>query len=271
LLLPTLGPLSTGTLHEWRVEVSGLDVTVGEAGSGECVVVLHHSTGPLWTPFLDVLSENVRVVAPDIPGYGKSERPDWARHPRDLAIVVLQFLDLLDVESVNLVGFGFGGWIAAELATMAHRRLLSLVLVGAAGIQPRPGQGEIHDPMLLGFEDYVRLGFHNDDSYTSMFGEYAEPELVLMWDLSREMTARLTWKPWMFSHEMPHLLYGVHTPTLLVWGDDDRVIPLDCALQYESQLRNARLEVVANSGHAVDLDRPDQLAALVLAHIGAGS
>ena len=71
----------------------------------------------------------------------------------------------------------------------------------------------------------------------------------------------------MFSRRLPHLLREVQTPTLLVWGEDDRVVPIDSARQYQEALPNARLEIVRGAGHFLDLERPDELARLVLQHV----
>src|SRR4051812_21084792 len=79
------------------VEVAGLRVHTSERGTGRPpFVVLHHSTGPLWTPFHEALAADRAVVAPDLPGYGRSERPDDARSPRDLGILALRALDELE-------------------------------------------------------------------------------------------------------------------------------------------------------------------------------
>src|SRR5439155_1093316 len=130
------------------VKIAGLAVCVRESGSGPTTLVLHHSTGPLWTDFYTALAGSFSIVAPDMPGYAMSERPDWARHPRDEAILVSQLIDELGLDRINLVGLGFGGWVAAELATMRGRQLTSLTLVGAAGLKPR--EGEIFDFMNTG-------------------------------------------------------------------------------------------------------------------------
>ena len=86
-----------------------------EQGTGPAVLVLHRSTGPFWTPLHENLSGVARVVAPDMPGYGQSARPETARSPRDLAILLLQLLDARGDERVHVVGLGFGGWVAAEM------------------------------------------------------------------------------------------------------------------------------------------------------------
>lgn len=256
-----MSSLTAETHTERMVDVAGLSVCVREAGTGQPVVVLHHSTGPMWSAFYDELAGSFAVVAPDLPGYGRSDRPEWARHPRDEAILTSQLIDELGLDRVHLVGLGLGGWIAAELATMNGRQLASLTIVGAAGLKPR--EGEIFDFMNTAFDEYVRYGFKDEAAYERLFG--AEPDQLNMqlWDFSREMTARLNWKPWMYSWELRGVLPGVRTPTLVVWGSDDRVIPLDCGKQYAELIPQARLEVVEESGHSVDLEQPEALARLV--------
>src|SRR5580692_3503023 len=98
--------------------VAGLSFLADELGTGDPIVVIHHSTGPLWSTFLEQLAQDHHVVAPHLPGYGRSERPMAARSPRDEAVLCLQWLGQQDLGAVHLVGLGFGGWVAAEMATM---------------------------------------------------------------------------------------------------------------------------------------------------------
>ena len=78
------------------------------------------------------------------------------------------------------------------------------------------------------------------------------------------MTARVTWKPWMWSLQLPTLLRAVTTPSLLVWGAADRIVPFDCAEQYAEVLSNSQIEVIDDAGHVVDLEQPDRLAELIV-------
>ncbi len=258
---------STETHTTEQIEVAGRRVQYLQGGSGDPVLVLHHSIGnPGWLPVYEQLSASRQVLVPDLPGYGQSERPEWAREPRDIAILLLQLLDKLGIGPLPVVGLGFGGWIAAEMATMNQQRVSSLVLVGAPGIQP--DEGEILDQMLIDYHEYVQAGFSSAESYQAEFGEEPAPEIRELWDFSREMTARLTWKPYMFNRRLPALLHEVATPTLLVWGGADAIVPISVAQSYESALSNARLEVIEGCGHFVDIEQPERLAELVGAHIG---
>lgn len=256
---------------ERTIDVAGLNLRLLEGGEGDPVIVLHHSTGnPGWMPVHELLASRFAVTVPDMPGYGQSARPEWARDARDLAILMNQALDCLGLTSgVTLVGLGFGGFIAAEMATMDQRRLRALVLVGAAGIQP--DEGEILDQMLVDFEEYTKAGFRSDAAFAELFGEKAAVELKQLWDYSREMTARLTWKPYMFNRRLPELLKEVRTPALLIWGSRDVVVPLGTARRYQQSLPNARLEVVEGAGHLVELEDPARVVDEITTHIAANA
>ena len=123
------------------VSIAGAGLHVASAGSGAPVLVLHHDVGsPERLPFYDALARDFTVLVPSHPGYDKSERPAWLRNVRDVAAVYQWLLAARDLSDVSLVGLGFGGWIAAEMASLAPRAFRRLVLVGAMGIKPERGQ-----------------------------------------------------------------------------------------------------------------------------------
>lgn len=247
---------------ERSVEVAGLQLQVLEGGTGSPVLVLHHDIGsPGWLPFYDGLAQGSHVVVPSFPGYGASERPEWMRSVRDLAVVMQWLQAELSLEDVTLVGLGFGGWVAAEMATMAPRQFRRLVLVGAMGIQPE--RGEILDQAILSHEDYVRAGFHDRARCDVVFGAEPPNDQLEAWDVNREMTFRIAWKPYMYSQTLPYLLGGVRSPALVVWGSDDTIVPLECGERYRDLLPRARLEIVPDCGHFVEMEKPDELLALV--------
>jgi pimeloyl-ACP methyl ester carboxylesterase len=259
--MTTSSPSATETYSE----VAGLKVRILHEGSGEPVLVLHHDTGNTgWMPFHEELAKSFHAYVPDLPGYGGSDRPEWARNVRDYAALTSQLLDKLGLEKAPIVGLGYGGWIAAELATFNQSQISRLILVGAMGIQPR--MGEIMDQFMVGYDDYVRAGFSTPEAFAKVFSEDPPQPLIDFWDFSREMTARITWKPYMFNQQLPHLLKEVRVPTLVVWGRDDKVVPLDCGQQYADTMPNAKLHVVENAGHLVDLEQPAELARLVKEH-----
>src|SRR5439155_14883279 len=218
---------AANTWSEAFVEIAGGQIHLLRGGSGQPLLVLHHDIGhPGWLPFYDELAQRFTVYAPSHPGYGQSTRPEWLRSVRDVAAIYQWLLAELGLEAASLVGLGFGGWIAAEMASMAPRDFRRLVLVGAMGLQPP--EGEILDQSLVSYIDYARAGFHDQRRFAQIFGDEPTTDQLEAWDLNREMTFRIAWKPYIYSQTLPHLLGDVKMPALVVWGRHDRVVPLSC-------------------------------------------
>jgi pimeloyl-ACP methyl ester carboxylesterase len=244
------------------VEVAGSRIRLRRAGAGDPVLVLHRDTGsPERLPFYDALAGHFTVYLPAHPGYDGCERPGWMRSVRDLAVVYQGLLAKRELTAVALVGLGFGGWIAAEMASMSPLMFRRLVLVGAMGIKPR--QGEILDQAILSYIDYVRAGFEDKTAFERIYGAEPATSQLELWDLNREMTFRIAWKPYMYNPSLPHLLGSVRAPSLVVWGSRDRVVPRDCGEQYARALGRGRLATVEGAGHFVEMEQPDALAELV--------
>ena len=101
-------------------EIAGTKMHLSRAGSGRPLLILHHDIGtPERLEFYDFLAGSFDVLVPHHPGWGRSERPQWLRHPRDIAAMHAWLLADLGLGDVSLVGLGFGGWIAAEMASQA--------------------------------------------------------------------------------------------------------------------------------------------------------
>jgi pimeloyl-ACP methyl ester carboxylesterase len=264
-MAPTTVAWQSETVH-----VAGIALHLTRGGSGAPLLVLHHDIGsPERLPFYDALAERFTVLRPAHPGYDRSQRPDWMRSVRDVAVVYQALLAgheaTREAGRVSVVGLGFGGWIAAEMATMAPRAFHRLVLVGAMGVKPE--RGEIADQALVSYIDYVRRGFTDQAAFDRIYGAEPPTPTLEQWDLNREMTFRIAWKPYMYNPTLPHLLGGVTTPTLLVWGRDDRIVPLECGERYAKALGDARLEIVEGAGHFVEMEKPEALAALVTSFV----
>jgi len=151
---------------------------------------------------------------------------------------------------------------------MAPRAFRRLVLVGPMGV--KPGEGEILDQALVSYIDYVRAGFTDQAAFDRLFSPDPPTPQLEQWDLNREMTFRIAWKPYMYNPTLPPLLSGVQTETLIVWGRDDRIVPLGCGEQYARALPKSRLTVVDGAGHFVEMEQPEALAKLIV-QFAAGS
>jgi len=123
---------------------------------------------------------------------------------RDLAAVYQWLLADLGAERAALVGLGFGGWIAAEMASLAPAGFSGLVLVGAMGL--KPPEGEILDQALLNHVAYLRAGFQDPTVCDAVFGAEPPIEQLEAWEINRDMVFRIAWRPYMFNPTLPHLL-----------------------------------------------------------------
>src|SRR4051812_18183365 len=130
-----------GRFTEERVAVGETELFLLKSGSGHPMLVLHGIEGHEgWLEFHQALAERATVYAPSHPGYGPTECPEWISEIRHQAVFYQWFLQSAEIESVDLVGIGMGGWIAAEMAVMCTDRIRNLVLVDPAGIKPQQGE-----------------------------------------------------------------------------------------------------------------------------------
>jgi pimeloyl-ACP methyl ester carboxylesterase len=252
-------------VRERQVDVAGCPITVRVVGQGDpLVLVPRENIDPAGLPFTERLAERFTVYTPILPGFHGSavECWSWLADVRDLAITQQQWIGALGLDNITLVGLGFGGWVAAEMASMSPGRLRRLVLVSAMGIQPVEGQ--IFDQFLVSTELYARTAFHNQDNFNRLFGEVPGFDQLEAWETDREMSSRLTWKPYMYNRSLLRLLASCRTPSLVVWGADDRVVPVECAGLYAEALGNAPTRVIESCGHAVEVEEPERLAEAIV-------
>lgn len=252
-----------GSPHNERfVELANLKLHLYQGGEGAPMLVLHHEIGtPGWTAFYEELARHFTVYVPEHPGFGRSGRPEWMRSVREMAVVYLWMLRELNIERAALVGLGFGGWIAADMAMMSDRQFSRMVLLNPMGIQPE--RGEILDQFLINTIDYIRAGFADQRRYLMVFGETPSVAQLEAWEINREMTTRVAWRPYMFEQSMPHLARAIATPTLVVQSGQNRIVPANCAERYAGVIPGAQLRMVEGCGHFAELEKPGELANLV--------
>ena len=146
-----------------KISIAGVELELFERGQGAPMLYLHGGGGiGLDLPFLDLLAEDRRVVAPSHPGFGQSSLPDWLDSIDDIAHIYLELMDRVGLTRTDLVGFSIGGWIAAELATKVPERISRLVLIGPVGVKTgRSDKLDIPDVFAMPREKLDRLRFHD--------------------------------------------------------------------------------------------------------------
>jgi pimeloyl-ACP methyl ester carboxylesterase len=254
---------------EHTLEVAGIHLQLLKGGSGEALLVLHGAGGnPGWLPYHRELATQFTVYAPSHPGYGQSERPDWISTINDMAHFYRQFIEELSLAPVHLIGFSMGGWLAAEIAAMCPAYLKSLVLVDAAGIKPEVG--EIAEILMVSQDVVKKLRFYDPTQvpdYDTLVNRQLTPEEEATQWRNREMTSRLCWKPYFHNPKLPAYLRGVKVLTLIVWGREDAIIPLNCGELYRRALVNSTLQVIDRCGHSPALEKPQEFLAAVLSFL----
>lgn len=257
--------------REETISVGGIDVHGWIGGRGDPLLVLHGAGGNRgWTRWVQQVAEHFTVWAPTHPGFGSSGDADWMEGIDDLARFYLWFIDAAGLGRPHVLGHSIGGWTAAEMAAMSPRSIDRLVLVAPVGLKPEAG--EILDifyyppPQLLG------MTVHDPKTvpeWHELFGRPLTPAELEIATRNREMTARLTWKPYMHNPRLAHFLPRVTNPTLIVWGRHDHIVPLECGEQYRRLLPQATLTVLERCGHLPPVEQPEAFARLVLDFLSA--
>jgi len=249
------------TPQEKFVNVRGARIRLLRAGSGEPLLYLHGLLGEVrWMPFFDLLSRHFTLYVPEHPGFGTSEGLERVETVDDLAFHYADLMDELDLQRPHVAGLSLGGWIAAELAVHYADRVRKLVLIDAMGLNV-PGHF-IPDIFAANPAETRALLFvdPNSELAQSLVSDSPSPEMLDLMLASRQATARVAWNPYLHDPKLANRLYRVKASTLILWGDADRLLPLEHGRLYEQKIREAKLSIVKGCGHLPPLEKADDAA-----------
>jgi pimeloyl-ACP methyl ester carboxylesterase len=202
---------------------------------------------------------------PEHPGFGGSDTPVWLDNVGDLAYFYLDLIDQLDLREVNLVGTSLGGWIAAELAVRCCDRLRSLVLSAPAGIHvKRLPKG---DTFMWSAAEMTRKLFHDQTMAEAALQRPTTEAEQFIEMKNRLIMAKLTWQPRLYNPHLYKWLHRICVPTLIIWGDDDHVIPTGYGPAFAELIPGSRLEIIAKCGHLPQVERTDEFVGKILAFV----
>jgi pimeloyl-ACP methyl ester carboxylesterase len=241
-------------MDETHVVVNGAKIKLLHGGHGPPLLYLHSSAGEtFWLPFHDALAQRFEVFAPANPGCDTSEGLEHIDSIEDLAFHTVDLMDAIGVPRAHVVGLSLGGWLAAEIGVRWPERLDKLVLVDSAGLHvPEAPMAALFE--LMGDAERMRrLIFADPDSplarmLVTPLEETPEPLLLLRLKAA-EAAARVAWNPYFHNPKLPGRLRRIRAPTLVIWGEEDRLIPLAHGRAYAAGIPGARLEVIAGCGH----------------------
>ena len=238
--------------HEATLTIAGCRTLLRRAGSGTPVLFLHAEHGGGWPPLLQALARHHTVFAPDLPGFGASETPDWLDNIHDLALFTLDLLEALDLRGVTLVGSALGGWVAAEAALRDRSRLARLALLNPMGIQVKGLNAA--DPFLATPAETLAHNFHNAAQPT----DEADLDTQLK---NRHAYARMAWAPRLHDPHLAKWLHRLRLPTLVLSGAEDRVVPAANGAAFAAAIPGARHVVLPACAHLAELDAPAAVCA----------
>lgn len=248
-----------------HVDLGGAPISVLRRGSGKPIVVLHDELGfPGWLQWNDRLGVGREFIAPLQPGFGRTPRVTWLRDYRDLASLYLWLVRKLDLGPVDLIGFSAGGFVAAEMATMSPSIVDHLVLVGPLGL--RPLEGEFFDFLAVTMTTHLAATVSRRDIEETgvIYGGSLTPEQYALFEAARGETSRLGWEPFMFDPSLGFRLGALEdVETLVVWGEDDLIVPRGAVDAYMQALPKAQLVVLPGVGHRPEIEDVDGFVACV--------
>jgi pimeloyl-ACP methyl ester carboxylesterase len=254
---------------EVKYKVGDNELQVITGGTGKPLLVLHGELGfPGWLKWNAALAAKRTLCIPLHPGFGKSPLADWIMDARDLASFYSRFIREQKLAPVDVIGFSLGGWIAAEMAVANSGQFSKMVLVGAVGL--RPPSSEIMDLFTVTARTYLNKNVVDTqgDEFKKLFGGEQTPEQYEAWEDARAETARIAWKPYMFTQSMSNLLGNVAgLPTLVLWGKQDQVVPLVAGELYSKKIAGAKL-VTFDCGHMPEVEKPDDFIREVTGFLG---
>lgn len=264
------------------LDLHGQAVQLLEEGEGEPLLYLHgfadvHGVVDQWLPFHEQLLAGRRLIAPAHPGCADSGGIHDVDSVEDVVLHYAELVDALGLARVDVVGTCVGGWLAAEFAVRYPDRVRRLVLVGATGLHV-PG-APIGDLFML---SQAKNGGDHHDLRALLFAQPETPPATELFpngrasvesELLRYQTltfaGRIGWHPpYLYDRKLRGRLRRIQSPSLVVWGRDDRLVPLAHAHAYAEGLTNSQL-VVLDAGHCVHLEQPVATAAAVTRFLDA--
>ena len=248
MLMPRAVTMSTS--------IGVVPLAVSERGSGRPVVILHGGAGPVSvTAFADLLADatGTRVIIPTHPGFGGTPRPQALSSIPALAEVYAGLLEELDLDDVTVVGNSIGGWIAAELALRHPDRLARVALVDSVGIEVegQPVAAALPPTQLAQYSWY-------DPSKAPSLDPATLPPAVAK-VLAGNQAALAVYGNSMTDPTLLPRLSGIRVPTLVLWGEADRIVHPDYGRAFAAAIPGARFELLNKTGHVPQMETPNLL------------
>jgi pimeloyl-ACP methyl ester carboxylesterase len=238
-----------------------------DTGRGRPVLLLHGGGGPGTVASIGAhLSAHARVLLPTHPGWNGMPRPERLATVADLAALYLDLLRLEQLEGVVLIGSSVGGWVAADMATTSPEgRISGLVLIDSAGVQV---EGEpMPDFFALDARGIAEHSYYDADRFY-VDPATLPPERAAMMQSNMATLRAVAGEPYMYDPTLMGRLANITVPSLVIWGDSDRIFTPGYGRAMAAAIPAARYELVPKAGHLPHLEQPDFVFRLLDSFLG---
>ena len=244
-------------------QINDLKLSGTRTGKGPTILLLHGANGPSSNIALaHRLKDIFTVLAPTHPGFG--DCPDAAELDTidDLAYLYLDLLEQEGLSDVTVIGHSMGGWIAAEMAVKSTARMARLVLVDSVGVRfGGPTDGEILDLFAVHPAERGKIAYH-DPKYVADASAFTDADRLSM-QRSAQAAARYAWEPYLHNPKLKQRLRRIDKPTLVVWGNQDRIVRPDYGRKFAAAIPGAKFVAFDNCGHVPQIEVADKFDALI--------
>lgn len=273
------GPLPGAPADARFVDVDGVHVHVRDVGAGPAVVLVHGfgASMDLWRGVQDALAVDHRVIALDLKGFGWTSRPEGDYAPPAQATLVWHLLDQLGIDDVAIVGHSWGASVSLAMALAQPQRVRRIALYSAYVYEAQvpaffrwarvDGVGEALFALYYRerAEDRAPLAYHDERFVTQTRVEHIEDEL----NRPGAVAAALATVRGQRYADVERRYATITAPTLLLWGDDDRVTPLRFGRRLAREMPHADLQVFADCGHIPMIEAANQTTRVLAAFLAA--
>jgi pimeloyl-ACP methyl ester carboxylesterase len=243
------------------------DIFVEDIGNGVPLVLVHGFLGStdMWGPQIDFFKNNFRVIAPALPGFGKSNKVNSCDSIECMAKAILNSLEKKEIKNFYLLGHSMGGMIVQELTKIAGKKILKLICYGTGPRGNIPGRFETIDES----RKKLKINGLKDTTYRIAKTWFIEEENAKYFYLCEEAGKQTTinaadngliaMKNWNGIKN----LRNIKNETLIVWGDQDKAYNFNQVEALNDNIPNSDLKIIKGSSHNVHLEKPDEFNRVV--------
>lgn len=253
---------------EKTLSINNLKVNYKIAGSGPVILVLHGwgSSSDSWVDVMEILSgRGYKVICPDFPGFGKSQPPIQPWSVTNYKEWLLRFIDFQGLDEFILLGHSFGGRIAIKFSVKYCDKVKALILCDSAGIRPELGFKSkmvsyiAHIGNVI-FSPHIFTRF-KDGARNIFYSFLRHKDYVKSDGIMREIIQKI------INEDLLPYLSQIKIKTLLVWGKEDKLVPVKYSYIFKEQIKDSVLELLEDVGHSPHIEAPDKLSNIIVSFL----